>query len=695
MNITPGTLLKDRYRIKAVLGQGGMGSVYRAVDENLDVPVAVKENLFLTEEYSRQFQKEANILASLHHHSLPRVRDYFTLPGVGQYLVMDFIEGEDLRQRIERMGTLPEDEVVLIGAHICNALEHLHTRPTPIIHRDLKPGNIKITPEGDVALVDFGLAKEMHTVNQATTTGARAMTPGYSPPEQYGTAHTDARSDIYSLGATLYAALTGVIPEDGLTRVTGKTELTPIRELRPRINRKLASVIETALSVDPEDRYQTASEMREALIEAGNLVHKFQQVNTVAPPPQQVPAADGEESGCLPAVPFRPMRMATRSRRRRRNTWTNVMLAASVTLIVVLMMFLLLQRQPPAAVGQTGDGTQIPSVEASLPAPSTDIASTAQNTEVPVVAGDPTEPAAPPTAENSITPLPSPTPLGGGRSEIAYVSNRLGNYQVWLMNSDGSGQRQLTEEEGGACQPAWSPDGMKLAYITPCSGRRDTYPGASIFIYDMETGDSTPLPVKPGVHGDFDPAWSPDNEKIAFTTLRNGRSQIFIYDFNTSLLTELSKTIFADKHPAWNPSGLQLAFVRQTPNGQVWIMGRDGTLQAQFSPAGGVNNLWPAWSRDGDMILYSQTTVDVFNPWLIALRFEDRNSAREFRIPASTARDIGPVAEIDPSPDGEWLAFESWPGGVNHDIFVMTIRGTDLARLTTDRAFDISPAWRP
>src|SRR5574338_1504164 len=111
MNITPGTLLKDRYRIKSVLGQGGMGSVYRAVDENLDVPVAVKENLFLTEEYSRQFQREANILASLHHHSLPRVRDYFTLPGVGQYLVMDFIEGEDLRQRIERMGTLPEDEV--------------------------------------------------------------------------------------------------------------------------------------------------------------------------------------------------------------------------------------------------------------------------------------------------------------------------------------------------------------------------------------------------------------------------------------------------------------------------------------------------------------------------------------------------------------------------------------------------------
>ena len=128
MNIAAGTLLNNRYRIMSVLGQGGMGAVYRAVDENLDIPVAVKENLFLTEEYSRQFQREANILASLRHHSLPRVRDYFTLAGVGQYLVMDYIEGEDLRQRIERVNMLTEEEVVLIGAHICDALGHLHSR---------------------------------------------------------------------------------------------------------------------------------------------------------------------------------------------------------------------------------------------------------------------------------------------------------------------------------------------------------------------------------------------------------------------------------------------------------------------------------------------------------------------------------------------------------------------------------------
>src|SRR5512135_1381522 len=270
MTLSSGTLLNNRYRIVAILGQGGMGAVYRAVDEHLGVSVAVKENLFLTDEYSRQFQREASILAGLRQPSLPHVRDYFTVPNQGQYLVMDFIEGEDLRSRIERLRVLPEKDVVIIGILICDALTYLHSRKAPIVHRDIKPGNIKISPEGEAFLVDFGLAKIM-TPSQATSTGARAMTPGFSPPEQYGTGHTDARTDIYSLGATLYAALTGMIPEDGLARATGKEELTFVRELEPKANRKLASVIEKALELDPENRYQTAADFKACLLEAIEL----------------------------------------------------------------------------------------------------------------------------------------------------------------------------------------------------------------------------------------------------------------------------------------------------------------------------------------------------------------------------------------------------------------------------------------
>ncbi|HKJ27630.1 MAG TPA: serine/threonine-protein kinase, partial [Anaerolineales bacterium] len=289
MTLERDSLLKDRYRILEILGQGGMGAVYHARDESLNVEVAVKENLFTSDEYSRQFQREANILATMRHPNLPRVIDHFEIPEQGQYMVMDFIEGEDLRQRMDRVGSLKDEEVIIIGAAICDALEYLHTRKPVILHRDLKPGNIKISPEGQVYLVDFGLAKIV-SGNQVTTTGARAMTPGYSSPEQYGTARTDERSDIYSLGATLYAALTNTIPEDGLARAMEQADLTPIRKRNPKISRRTASAVEKALSVHPEDRYQTVGEFKATLLQASNATKQIQHSEelTIPPPPPEV-----------------------------------------------------------------------------------------------------------------------------------------------------------------------------------------------------------------------------------------------------------------------------------------------------------------------------------------------------------------------------------------------------------------------
>ncbi|MEN8242848.1 MAG: serine/threonine-protein kinase, partial [Chloroflexota bacterium] len=282
-------ILKDRYRILEILGQGGMGAVYIARDENLGVEVAVKENFFTSEEYSRQFRREATILATMRHPNLPRVFDHFEIEEQGQYMVMDYIEGEDMRQRMDRLGAIPDEEVIVIGAAICDALQYLHTRQPPILHRDLKPGNIKINPHGTVYLVDFGLAKIVKGT-QATTTGARAMTPGYSSPEQYGTARTDERSDIYSLGATLYAALTNTIPEDGLARAMEQADLTPVRKRNPRVSRRLAIVIERALQVHPEDRYQSADEFKLDLLQASSSTKQLQYTEemTVPPPPEEV-----------------------------------------------------------------------------------------------------------------------------------------------------------------------------------------------------------------------------------------------------------------------------------------------------------------------------------------------------------------------------------------------------------------------
>ncbi|MFO3796094.1 MAG: serine/threonine-protein kinase, partial [Anaerolineales bacterium] len=301
MTLARGTLLHGRYRIMEILGQGGMGAIYRAIDERLGVEVAVKENFFTTEEYARQFRLEAVILASLRHPNLPRVSDHFVEED-GQYLVMDYIEGEDLRQRMERQGTISEEEAVMIGAAVCDALAYLHNHRPPILHRDIKPGNIKITPDGHIFLVDFGLAKVVEG-SQATSTGARAMTPGYSPPEQYGTARTDARTDIYSLGATLYAALTGVIPEDGLARAMGNTELTPLRKRNPKVSRRVAAVIEKAMAIDPAERYQTAEEFKRALLAAKGITERETGSYTVPPPSQPFVAPESSETG-TPSSPI-------------------------------------------------------------------------------------------------------------------------------------------------------------------------------------------------------------------------------------------------------------------------------------------------------------------------------------------------------------------------------------------------------
>ena len=299
MTLDKGILIHNRYRIVDILGQGGMGSVYRAIDENLGVSVALKENLFTTDEYARQFRLEAVILANLRHPNLPRVSDHFVLGDMGQYLVMDFIEGEDLRYRMERVGMLAEEEAVHIGASMCDALAYLHTRKPPILHRDIKPGNVKISPDGHIFLVDFGLAKVYQSASQATTTGARAMTPGYSPPEQYGTARTDPRTDIYSLGATLYAALTGVIPEDGLARAMDNAQLTPLRKRNPKISRKLAAAIEKAMAVDPSDRFQTAEGFKTGLLASKSLTQQAPGSYKIIPPPPEALESSHEEQSTI------------------------------------------------------------------------------------------------------------------------------------------------------------------------------------------------------------------------------------------------------------------------------------------------------------------------------------------------------------------------------------------------------------
>jgi serine/threonine protein kinase len=736
MTIERGARLINRYQIMEILGQGGMGSIYRAVDENLGVEVAVKENLFTSEEYARQFRREAVILANLRHTNLPRVTDHFVIDGQGQYLVMDFIEGEDLRERIDRQGLLSDADTVLLGSAICDALSYLHSRQPQVVHRDIKPGNIKITPTGNVILVDFGLAKVTQG-SQVTSTGARAMTPGYSPPEQYGTARTDHRSDIYSLGASLYMAVTGALPEDALARAMGQINLTQVRKHNPKVSRRLAAVIEKAVELRPEQRYQTAEDFKQALINTRVITgRRAAKEATLAPVVGGVAAVNdsGQAAGTSAAlysglnqadqgsilaasssIPASESAFQSKggvfSGNRRMGCWLFGSFFIVLISVVVGGAYLF---QPElidqAIAGFPANIFSIPiSASSNTPTQNSDnLSPTPGQSEIGGVATTTLEPASStPSQINSTststatlvptrrpqptaTFTPSPTPLGGGAGQIAFTSELTGLPQIWLMNSDGTASHQITDMPEGACQPAWSPDGERLAFISPCAGNQETYPGAGIFIMMVDGSDFFALPAVPG--GDFDPAWSPDGNKILFTSLRDfNRAQVYEYKLEEDETRSISANTVRDSQPSWSPDGKDIAFIttRRGPY-QIWIMDQDGDDAILLSRSGSLKNSHPVWSPDGQVIMYTQTELLGGVPRLIAMRVEEGNLI-ENRI----VREVIPMREATFSPDGAWIAFESWPEGSNHDVYVMTPNGSGRQRLTDGEGFEFDPAWRP
>jgi branched-chain amino acid transport system substrate-binding protein len=259
-----GELLYSRYRVQKLLGQGGFGAVYRAWDIHTNLPCAVKQNRESVHYPAHQFSQEANLLAKLHNPHLPRVTDHFTLPGQGQYLVMEYVEGEDLEYKLEKARhPLPEARVLDWADQILDAITYLHSQAPPIIHCDIKPSNIRITPQGLAVLVDFGLARIFDPTNK-NTDGIRAVTTGYSPIEQYSSGWIDARTDIYALGATLYTLLTGQVVHESVLRYI-VDPVKPPSQLNPGLSESTSFAIQRAISIDPRQRWQTAADFKAAL----------------------------------------------------------------------------------------------------------------------------------------------------------------------------------------------------------------------------------------------------------------------------------------------------------------------------------------------------------------------------------------------------------------------------------------------
>lgn len=273
-----GRTLRERYVITKVIGKGGMGSIYLADDNRLSGRICAIKEVYqgadlpedLRAQGRDQFYREASVLAQLDHPNLPKVSDFFT-EEERDYLVMDYVPGDDLKSLMDQSRRenkfLAQGDVLGWALQISEALEYMHSQDPPVIHRDIKPSNLKLTPNGLIKLVDFGLVKQMVPDEMTVTVIQGRGTATYTPLEQYGgdTGHTDARSDIYAFGATLYHLLTNRPPLEAKQRFLQPDSLVAPSEINPDVSPPVEVAILWAMALHPDERPEHLHELAQAL----------------------------------------------------------------------------------------------------------------------------------------------------------------------------------------------------------------------------------------------------------------------------------------------------------------------------------------------------------------------------------------------------------------------------------------------
>ncbi|MFN2148585.1 MAG: FHA domain-containing protein [Anaerolineales bacterium] len=314
--------------------------------------------------------------------------------------------------------------------------------------------------------------------------------------------------------------------------------------------------------------------------------------------------------------------------------------------------------------------------------------------------------AAPPTAQPVTEPTTGPLPTAtteaalpmaaSDRDQIAFVSDRSGRPQIYLITIESGEIVQLTDLPSGACQPAWNPDGERLAFISPCSVNREEYSGTSIYLLHVGAQETvsgpTPL-ISSLTGGEYDPAWSPDGSEIAFTSLRTGRPQIFVAAADGSGERNLNNDLAYNWSPSWAPDGSRLAFLSgRSGQEEIWLVPSGGGEETRFTRGDGKNVNRPSWSPDGAAIVFEKVVGNI--PRLIAAPLAD-GGVREVQVCQEGGLSLQPMGEPAWSTDGSWLVFATWPDGVSHRIAILRPGCSEYQELTPPGSIDFDPAWRP
>lgn len=628
-------MLSDRYKLVSVLGCGAMGAVYLAEDTRLTGRrCAIKQNrhdpnakVEVQAQSREQFLAEANILARLDHPNLPKVSDYF-VDDDNEFLVMDYVEGEDLQSLLERsQQPLEEASVIKWMDQILDALTYLHTQPGhPIIHRDIKPANLRLNILQDrVKLVDFGLVKLYDADNPETKLEMRGVgTPAYAPLEQFASSdqHTDVRSDVYSLGATMYHLLTNFYPPDVHQRLLTPEALPPPRQLSPQLAENTERVIQKAMEVYPADRYQTAAEMRAAL--AGQ--DEEEAAVPVASPP---PARTKEEKSSSPLA---------------------LLLFGLLGALIVLLLlggaywYIFARSGGEAtvepAVAAEGEPTVTPTsfvVQGLADAPTGTPTPMPEATDTPVVEDTPeaTDTPTPDTLQTDAPAIAQPQGLSNSLvGTIAYPVFNGVDYDIYFGQADGSGSRLFRRQ---ASQPSFNPDGSQIAFH---SWQLDAWG-----LMTMPVAEGEPRLVANFVEDQL-PTWTADSSAIIFLTRRQGdrksrlrrvgstevgsegavlgegeyptigrNGQLYFEGWGlTGQGLRLSNTSLGnvqaitdsddDAAPAPSPDGQQVVFMsRRAGNWEIYVINADGSEAQRLTDEPADDGL-PTWSPDGQAIAF-------------------------------------------------------------------------------------------